>query len=84
MENSSLTKRTVNKTSNHAFDEKSTELDESIDSDNQTSQPSTKYPPTMESLKEMSRRFHKHVPKNPFFHEKIPYKTIIMVSLSHK
>ena len=42
MENSSLTKRSVNKTSNHAFDEKSTELDESIDSDNQTSQPSTK------------------------------------------
>ena len=31
----------------------------------------------------MSRRFHHNSPDNPFYKQKIPYKTILVVSLSH-
>ena len=68
---------------NHQED-RSTELDDSIDSDGDLSdlRPKTKEgggPATYEKLRQMSRRFHKQEPPNPFYREKIPYKTIVIV-----
>lgn len=36
---------------------------------------------TYDQLRDMSKKFHHSVPPNPFFRQKIPYKTIIIVRL---
>ena len=36
-----------------------------------------------EALKLMSKKFHREAPGNPFFREKIPYRTIAAVNFFH-
>jgi hypothetical protein len=67
-------------------DDNSTEIDEHFDSDISekiTKEQLRKGPITYEKLRLMSRMFHKNVPSNPFYKEKIPYKTIIIVNFNN-
>ncbi|CDW82088.1 UNKNOWN [Stylonychia lemnae] len=69
---------------NSTQDENSTEIDDQYDSDSQMKQSKDKPrsgPVTYDMLRQMSRRFHNYAPLNPFYREKIPYKTIIIAFL---
>ncbi len=63
----------------------STEIDgeqsfDSTSSNNKKPTYNRKGPVTTDMLRQMSKHFHYNVPPNPFYREKIPYKTIIIVS----
>ena len=68
--------------------ENSTELDDSSDnSDSSINKNLPKnrknVPITYDLLRQLSRKFHKYAPSNPFYRERIPYKTIIIVRVCY-